>query len=143
MDWDVPFKPHAALRYVLQKNSFTLPVPQLTAFQMEPVESLRRPTEPQPCESIEALFATVTDPDSCRWGATVRKIESEMGVSDPGGAWCYPVKRKPLFRPDRQTSLGGKIGKGFSCGRSSASLSAPSQHKLFLLGRPSLKGTVF
>ena len=39
VDWDVPFKPHAALRYVLQKNSLTLPVPQLTAFRMEPVES--------------------------------------------------------------------------------------------------------
>ena len=35
VDWDVSFKPHAALRYVLQKNSLTLPVPQLTAFQME------------------------------------------------------------------------------------------------------------
>eukprot|EP00439_Symbiodinium_sp_Y106_P045407 s8428_g5.t1 len=83
VDWDVSFKPHAALRYVLQKNSLTLP----------------------------ALFATVTDPDSCRWGATVRKIESEMGVSDPGRAWCYPVKRKPLVetRPANQPWQGGKI----------------------------------
>ena len=66
VDWNVPFKPHAALRYVLQKNSLTLPVTQLTTFQMEPVESLMRPAEPQPCESIEALFATVTDHDRRR-----------------------------------------------------------------------------
>ena len=68
----------------------------------------------------------------------MRKIEVETGVSDPGRAWCYLVKRKPLVetRAANQPWQGGKIAYWerlllWAKQRQLAQLK-PSQHKLFL-----------
>ena len=38
VDWDVPFKPHAAIKYKVHKKGACLPVPQAPRFAPEPGE---------------------------------------------------------------------------------------------------------
>ena len=68
VDWDVPFKPHAAIKYKVHKKGACLPVPQAPRFAPEPGEYQAEQTK-SPTKVVQALF----DPP------TARQTELEWG----------------------------------------------------------------
>ena len=61
VDWDVPFKPHAAIKYKVHKKGACLPVPQAPRFAPEPGEYQGEHTK-SPTKVVQALF----DPSTAR-----------------------------------------------------------------------------
>ena len=99
MDWDVPFKPHAALWFTVHKGWVSLPVPQAPRFTLEPGEYQDK-CQSSPIDCVLGLFETPTtiSPD-VDWGRVMEQIETQLGMERPGRGWCFPVKREPLIAP--------------------------------------------
>ena len=111
VDWDVPFRPHAAVRYRVHKGGATMPVPQAPRFGVEPGANQDAPSQAT-IEQVEALFEeATTQPVQLDWGQTMQRLETQLGMSQSGRGWCFPVKREPLIQ---QTALhkpwqGGRV----------------------------------
>ena len=111
VDWDVPFKPHAAVRYTVHKGGINLPVPQAPRFPPEPGD-IQAEKEAQEVTQIAALFEAphVHLPD-VQWGSLMHKLEAQLGMDQQGRSWCFPVERKPLVQPTSPHKQwnGGKV----------------------------------
>ena len=75
VDWDVPFRPHAAVRYRVHKGGATMPVPQAPRFGVEPGANQDAPSQAT-IEQVEALFEeATTQPVQLDWGQTMQRLE--------------------------------------------------------------------
>ena len=96
VDWDVPFKPHAAIKYKVHKKGACLPVPQAPRFAPEPGEYQAELTK-SPTKVVQALFEPPTARQTeLEWGQTLQKLEAQLHMDQHGRGWHFPVKREPL-----------------------------------------------
>ena len=80
VDWDVPFRPHAAVRYSVHKGGATMPVPQAPRFGAEPGDNQDAPSQAT-IEQVEALFEEpTTQPVQLAWGQTMQRLETQLGM---------------------------------------------------------------
>eukprot|EP00439_Symbiodinium_sp_Y106_P016431 s7416_g2.t1 len=96
VDWDVPFKPHAAIKYKVHKKGASIPVPQAPRFAPEPgvyqAELLKSPTK-----VVQALFEPPTERQTeLEWGQTLQQLEAQLHMDQYGRGWHFPVIREPL-----------------------------------------------
>ena len=110
VEWDVPFKPHGALRYRVQRRALHCLCCrfQICQFGQDPMTPPDQPVERQPCGKVEALYEVVHAKNSL---AEIKQIELEAGMPGQGRAWCFPAKREPMIasKPLGQASQGGKV----------------------------------
>ena len=70
VDWEVPFKPHAAVKYTVHKGGINLPVPQAPRFTPEPGD-IQADHEAQEVTQVAALFEPLTTAHlMCNGGAS-------------------------------------------------------------------------
>ncbi|OLP86514.1 hypothetical protein AK812_SmicGene32374 [Symbiodinium microadriaticum] len=86
VEWDVPFKPHGALRYRVQRRALHCLCCrfQICQFGQDPMTPPDQPVERQPCGKVEALYEVVHAKNSL---AEIKQIELEAGM--PGQGSCY------------------------------------------------------
>ena len=111
VDWEVPFKPHAAVKYTVHKGGINLPVPQAPRFTPEPGD-YQEDQEAQEVTQVTALFENPrTHPPDVRWGSCIHKLETQLSMDQQGRSWCFPVVRKPLVQPTSPQKQwnGGKV----------------------------------
>ena len=98
-EWNVPFKPHAALRFTVHKTGASLPVPQPPKFVEAPGEYQGDSGE----QDINEVVAMFEPPSQCeqdvQWGRVVARLEADLQMTGKGRGWCFPVKREPLVEP--------------------------------------------
>ena len=96
VDWEVHFKPHAAIKYKVHKKGACLPVPQAPRFAPEPGEYQAELTK-SPTKVVQALFEPPTARQTeLEWGQTLQKLEAQLHMDQHGRGWHFPVKREPL-----------------------------------------------
>ena len=122
-EWNVPFKPHAALLFTVHKTGASLPVPQPPKFVEAPGEYQGDSGE----QDINEVVAMFEPPSQCeqdvQWGRVVARLEADLQMTGKGRGWCFPVKREPLVEPTApdkawQGEVKLLFGKGSSYGYS-------------------------
>ena len=111
-EWNVPFKPHAALLFTVHKTGASLPVPQPPKFVEAPGDNQGEGGE----KDINEVLAMFEPPNKkeqdVQWGRTVARLEADLQMTGKGrGGWCFPVKREPLVEPTAPDKAwqGGKV----------------------------------
>ena len=96
VDWDVPFKLHAAIKYKVHKKGASLPVPQAPRFAPEPgeyqAELIKAPTK-----EVQAMFEQPNERHAeLEWGRIMQELEAQLHMDQCGRGWYFPVIREPL-----------------------------------------------
>ena len=98
-EWNVPFKPHAALLFTVHKAGASLPVPQPPKFVEAPGEN-QVEEEAKEVNEVLAMFELPSkQKQDVQWGRVVAKLEADLQLPGKGRGWCFPVKREPLVEP--------------------------------------------
>ena len=98
-EWNVPFKPHAALLFTVHKAGASLPVPQPPKFAETPGDN-QVAGEEKDVNEVLAMFEPPSQQEQdVQWGRVVAKLEADLQMPGQGRGWCFPVKREPLVEP--------------------------------------------
>ena len=144
-EWDVPFKPHAALRFTIRKNGACLPVPQPPKFASEPGANQGSRQTVQVQEVVAMFEEPSSTHQDVHWGRIMATLEETLQMSGKGRGWDFPVKRAPLVLPTAPDKpwQGGRVAyweriQLWIQQRSERSLT-PSQFRLFMSHLKSLE----
>ena len=110
-EWNVPFKPHAALLFTVHKTGASLPVPQPPKFVEAPGDNQGEGGE-KVINEVLAMFEPPNKKEQdVQWGRTVARLEADLQMTGKGRGWCFPVKREPLVEPTAPDKAwqGGKV----------------------------------
>ena len=110
-EWNVPFKPHAALLFTVHKAGASLPVPQPPKFVETPGENQAAGGEKDIREVLAMFEPPSQQEQDVQWGRVVAKLEADLQMPGKGRGWCFPVKREPLVAPTAPDKAwqGGKV----------------------------------
>ena len=98
-EWNVPFKPHAALLFTVHKTGASLPVPQPPKFAEVPGENQAEGDEKDINEVLAMFEPPSKKEQDVQWGRVVAKLEADLQMPGTGRGWCFPVRREPLVEP--------------------------------------------